>query len=366
MTLQRKKDEIQRAAVEAWLPFKAGRLQMCTGSGKSRAALLCALAVEAKKLLIIVPTENLRDNNWPKELEQWAPGLNADFVCYASISKIKNQRYDFVIFDEIHRLTELSSSFISQNSFTHYVGLTATDPQDPEKLALINAFCPAVFNYSLEQGVEDGVVAPFDLIVLRHFLDDTKLNIKAGSKTKPFYTTEYKQYKYLQYAYNKAYEEGQLTLANTIARRRMDFLYNLPSKTEAAKKLVPIILPGRALIFCGSINQAEQICEHSYHSQNAKLNNLEKLKLGEINHLSCIKKLNEGENIDNLDDCLIVQANSKELDLIQRLGRVVRWRPNHRASCYIMVTQNTQDEVWVNQAKENFSSVVYKDVKTLL
>lgn len=365
MNRHEKKDEVQRQAVEAWKVKRRGRLQMCTGSGKSRASLLCALEVGASKVTIIVPTENLRDNNWPNELREWAPNLEYEILCYASAHKVKDKDIEFLILDEVHRLTDLSVKFISQNQIKDIVSLTATFPEDPSKAEMIERLTPLAFNYSLEEGIRDGVVAPFDLVIIDCYLDDKIKNIPGGSKAKPFLTTEYRHYQYLTKMWRVNQFGNNQAAANAWAQKRMRFLYDLPSKTELAKKLIPKLLSGRSLIFCGSINQAESLCEYSFHSKSNE-NNLAKLKNKEIDQLSCIKKLNEGENIEDMDSCLIVQCNSKELDLIQRIGRVVRWREGHRAKVYIMRVLHTQDETWVNKAIENFNSVQYIHSNNLL
>ena len=51
--------------------------------------------------------------------------------------------------------------------------------------------------------------------------------------------------------------------------QRMRFIYNLPSKLEAAKYILKHIIPieDRTLIFCGSIAHAEELSKNTYHSK---------------------------------------------------------------------------------------------------
>jgi superfamily II DNA or RNA helicase len=365
------KDRIQNEAVDIWSLTRKGRFQMCTGSGKSRAAILAAIKNGFTNICIIVPTENLRDSNWPNELRQWSYSGSVDIICYASASKVENKAYQMVILDEIHRLTTLSLTFFSNNVCESILGLTATMPEDPEKLEMINQIAPCVYSYSLEQGIADGVVSPFKINVLDHMLDASEKYIEAGSAAKRFYSTEVAHYAYLSKLYRNHLYCGNHQVAKVWAQKRMRMLYNLKSKTDLAIKLLDkgLLHSERSLIFCGSIEQADLVCTHSYHSQSTE-DNLSKLKNKEISRLSCIKKLNEGENIPDMDSCLVLQCNSKELDLIQRIGRVVRWRPGHIADVWIVRTLNTQDEVWVDKALANFDRAVvpvsYQYAKNLL
>ena len=109
MKIQKKKSKIQRAAVNKWCnKGHNGTLAMCTGSGKSKCALdIISLFVKEKKkklkVAVIVPTEKLRDNNWPAEFKKWIPDFDLSqvtFLCYASANKIKGKTFDLVVLDE--------------------------------------------------------------------------------------------------------------------------------------------------------------------------------------------------------------------------------------------------------------------------
>ena len=61
----------------------------------------------------------------------------------------------------------------------------------------------------------------------------------------------------------------------------------------------------------------------------------------------------EGHNFPGIDSGIIGQLNSKEKDLVQRIGRLIRFRPGHEAHLYIVVSEGTQDEKWLETAIEN-------------
>ena len=121
-------------------------------------------------------------------------------------------------------------------------------------------------------------------------------------------------------------------LLKVFALKRMRLLYNSINKTKFAKFLLESFIPKeeRTIIFCGSIEQAEKICTNTFHSKvNDIAYNL--FKQEKINSLSCVDAINEGDNISNLDNAIITKIKSKDLTLLQQIGRIIRFRPKHIA-----------------------------------
>ena len=134
-----------------------GTLAMCTGSGKSRIGILALEKLDHSdaKFCIIVPTVKLRDSDWDNEFIKWGKQDildKTDKYCYKSISKIKKtKKYDCVIFDEVHNLTENNSIFLANNKINAILGLTATPPEDIEKKNIIDKYCPVVFVFNTQR-----------------------------------------------------------------------------------------------------------------------------------------------------------------------------------------------------------------------
>lgn len=330
---------------------------MATGTGKSKIFVdACLEALKSNpecRIALIVPTEKLRDENWRLEFLKWATESvygRIDRYCYASINKI-DKTYDLIGADEIHNITEKNSSFFERNAHAHIMGLTATPPEDTIKTELLIKYCPVIYEYTLQEAVADLLVVPFNIEIVEVPLDKTDKYIDVKLKDKHFKTTEAAQYAYLdrlllqaRYTQNKKLEEFRIL-------NRMRFLYNLKSKTTIAKKLIEKCEGKKTLIFCGTIAQAEELCPYRYHSESSN-QDYERFINGEIEHLSCVRALNEGMNIPELDAAIIVQSSSKKREIIQRIGRCVRWRENHTAKIYIVNSQGTQDVVWTTKALE--------------
>ena len=364
-TMNREKDKLQReTAVNIYNDENKGSLvAAATGFGKSRVPILYMKDNQdsVKKVAIIVPTRNLRDNGWKEEFSTWKAKTlykRVETLCYASASKIKGNKYDLVILDEVHNITETSALFFEQNEVKKVIALTATVPKEQIKLDIFkNLGIQTVFKLSIDEAQEKGFVAPYKIHVIYTSLDKHTENIEVKSKKGNFFVTEQYMYNFLNKNVELAKKMGNWKLHEVNIRKRADFIYRLKSKNRAAQTILENIKGQRNLIFSGSIEQAEALNRPVYHSKsgNKGVENLRKFCLGEIDELSSVKSLNEGENIPNLDNAVIVQIASKERHLVQRIGRVCRWREGHEADIYIIVCLGTQDEVWLESALENIN-----------
>ena len=385
--LNKNKDELQQKALEACEQEGNILLTMATGTGKSRIAIEYAKRHNVQSIALLVPTENLRDSNWQEEFYKWGANeiwdKNTLRLCYASGSKIKGNEFDLVIMDESHNITELSYEFFEDNVCKKVIALTATSPKKLEKIGIFSKLnFRRVFSVDLDEAIELGVVSPYKITVVFTELNSTLKYIDAGSKAKPFKTTERGQYDYITKMIHsiqlaeeidglpvgKYYTPKERAMMDMYIRKRMHLINSLRSKEHAAKVILKTIPEeDRYLIFAGSIQQAENLCEYRYHSKTDNTH-LEMFQRGEINRLSCVEALNEGINIPNVDGSIMVQIRSSDIKLIQRIGRNIRFREGHEAHIYIIVCKNTQDEVWFNKASENLdeSRIEYKSINEFL
>lgn len=383
--------KVQKEACEALQKNNNwGAIYMATGTGKSRIAVDKCLALRLHKpdakILLSVPTEKLRDENWYQEFVKWGAEslLSSNFVrtCYASLNKIKDEEFDFVILDEGHNITENNSEFLKNNKVKALLLLTATKSSSWVKMNILKEYnIHEVYSLNLDEAVKLGLVAPYDITVITTHLDNIEKYIKAGRKDKPFFNTEKAQYGYLSTLLSKF--PNKMGFIN-----RMRFIYNLKSKTVAAKAIIDNVIPKelRTIIFCGSKEQADALCPHRYYSKPSPPKKLDRptaakvakftadilkyqekikdyqgdtslnlFKSKEINQIACCEALNEGHNFDDLDIAFIVQLNSSELDLIQRIGRALRFRPGHRGKIIILCVVDSIDKTWMEKAALNFS-----------
>ena len=398
------KAEIQQQAHAAWLAAgRIGTIAAGTGFGKSRVAIMeIARVLEEEvsdsfnSILLVTPTEKLRDVNWPQEFDDWGYSnfaCQVKCICFASLKKEIGNKYKLVIIDEIHHVTSLSAAafletgvnplteFCAANLGSTVMGLTATVPdakRDPEKAKIIAQIAPVVFTYSLDQGVEDGMIRDYEIRIIQSSLDNVHKCIDAGTKLKPFKTTEEAQYQYLEKNIRRfraleasalpAKKAGfaKLSMFATMSRNR--FLYNLPSKTELARRCIKHIATGkRTLVFCGSIEQCNLLLgDNVYHSKSGS-DAFRKFNAEEIDILGVVNAANEGLNFVNLDQGLVIQVDSNERSITQRIGRFLRLGLDGPAIIYILCIQNTADERWLDKSLKGFdqSKITYYSSKNV-
>jgi superfamily II DNA or RNA helicase len=369
MNVDERKQEVQNKAIDALKlskhPFTGlirGIIAMATGSGKSKIVIdFIKKDYQQSKILLVVPTRKLRDNNWSDEFSKW----NCDDIynslqreCYASINTIKDQDFDLVILDELQNITPNNYKFFTQNKVKDVIGLSATVPTETEKSILLDELdMKIVYTMKLDESVEKQLVSPYKIIKVEFSLDNVNKNVEAGTIKNRFMTTEQSNYDYLSRDIESAQQNPNITGKQLKFKylKRMQFIYGLKSKEAVAKSVLKSIPENeRTLIFAGTIDMAERLEPNTFHSKSSD-NYLDLFMRKEINRLSCVKALNEGMNIPDIDNAIIVQVNSKERHLIQKIGRAVRFRENHTANIYIIYAKNTVDEKWVDQATKNLN-----------
>jgi superfamily II DNA or RNA helicase len=86
-------------------------------------------------------------------------------------------------------------------------------------------------------------------------------------------------------------------------------------------------------------------------------------KAGTINKLTTVMQLNEGVNITNLKQGIIMHAYGNERKASQRIGRLLRLNPDDKAIVHILCYMGTVDEKWVKEALEGFdqNKILWKD-----
>lgn len=375
------KIRVQKEGGEAWFNSNGiGALEWCTGVGKTKASLDILDRCRGEWLqqydsplqtIIITPTEEMRDIDWPEEFVRWNISQeNVKIVCYSSYAKQDLSKYDLIILDEYHKMTEknlLKLQDATQNKRLMLLALSATLPskikyeEDRGRIELMRSLIPTVHKITVDEAVDLGLVANFEIFVLKFFLDAFNSTVLAGSKVKPFKQTEKAAYSYLTKNVQRSMYAKNPNFKFVAISKRMNFMYNLPSKLKLAKKILEKIQDEnkRTVVFAGSIDQANELCgQHVYHSESSR-DALEKFQRKEISLLGAVKALNEGKNLTEPDQAIIVQVDSVDRNLVQRIGRIIRIRYNNmqfKARIIILVAANTVDETWYESAIKDFET----------
>lgn len=379
MTVSERKSWLQAMGYDKWKESNyRGTMEMATGTGKTRIGIRAA-AEELERnpnalVYIVVPTETLRDVDWPAEMEEAGYGWVKDkvkLICWTSLNKSKPERdVDLIVLDEVHHITTLNSAFFSRDDYKVFkiLGLTATLPaekyqQDIDKMTIIKYLCPPCFKIRLELAIDLKIVTDFEVFVLKFDLDDTDPYVPAGTKAKPYKTTEAKRYAQLTKMMQRAVFTQNEGMKFVAINKRTEFLYNLRTKVRLAQDVIKEVMTKheRTILFCGSIEQSKILCGDQIYNSKTNADMLDAFRDKIIDYLGVVQALNEGKNLPDVDQLLIVQLNSKELNLVQRIGRAIRWRENCIPRIIILVAKGTADEKWFKEASLNFNKSRIKE-----
>jgi len=359
------KDIIQKEIVESLGKNIAhGLLKLAPRVGKTKIGIDIIKKEKAVSILWVTPNTQLRDVDIPNEFRRWNAKTylkKTTIICYNSLINHKGN-YDKIILDEYQDLTDKNAKPLLDGTIKYrsILGLSGTHPEHEEKHFLYRLLkLDTLYEISINKAVELGLIADYTINVVQCKLNDVDKNIEAGNKFKRFFTTEQANYNYLTKRIAQAMllepeKEMMLNLA------RMRFIHNSPTKLEVAKYLFDK-LTGRKIIFASNIKQSKEFTKHLYNSKTKKTH-LEKFLAGKINDLACVNAGGIGFTYKNVDNFIVMQANSdKKGNITQKICRSLVLQENYKATIWMICLLDTQDEIWVQKALKNFkaSSINY-------
>lgn len=367
------KDKIQRDILNKWyLMGCRGSVVVCTGVGKSRIGVLAADYV-AKitnydcKILIITPTEEIRDNAWVEEFVKW----NSEFtfkmcvkvMCIQSACRLLGEHFDLVICDEYHNTIKSLDSekesvfmqFYFNNTYTRLLTLSAYIPSKKRYWAY--KIAPLVEYISIQKAVELELIAPFNIYNL------------------PITASEYEQKvlkkleKKIEYEKGKGYKSWK-----TIGQRRQ-LLSKINNRYIVCKQIADYFGNKKGIIFTEYISDVEALQNifgesavsiHSKMKKNDRKLSLSRYNANEVNRIISAKALNEGVNLTNTNFGIAVNANGAIKDLIQECGRILRLDEEGKKASYIrLYLPNSQDETWLKRSQAVSKSIFVNSIEEL-
>lgn len=341
------REEGQAKVVEMY--DKCGRVLVlyATGFGKGKAALDCVKRnPKGKRGLIIAHSEASRDDIWPEQIREWAPDMPEDMdeliiCCYQSLKSIPQPaEFDWVIADEAHYITLNYLQILRRFAIKSMILLTGTMPDDIEKQQILKELS---HGNKLQITLDDAISSKV--------LNDYHINVWHID----IFPLEWSAYLRHCQSVTHAFSSNNKNYINSKLGDRMRFIYNLDSKFRAAVYLRDQIRATgkRNIIFCGSVEMANRISPYRYHYASGEADYKRFLKK-EISELASIKQIQEGANIPNLESALVVQINSKHLNIAQKLGRLLRLENGLVAKMHVLVADNTVDVNWVTKSLKGF------------
>lgn len=388
------KDKQQKKALNHWaMNSFHGSIIAGTGFGKSRCGVI-AVGETIKRLkdseknvegrpitgLVLVPTTQLKEQ-FREEFIKWGYEdclETVDFMCYQSAYKMMGRHYDVVICDEIHLgLSPEYRKFFDNNIFDRLLCMTATLPEEYEYKELLLEIAPIVFEITLDECVDLGLVSPYNIVCRPIDLTfDERTNYKKINNRFVYWKGQLGQF--------DAWENAKLIMQDLSAspqekkaatqfyrsiRERKKIIDFAENKIYAFKDLVLANPDKRILAFGGANEFTDMLSDsviplaQSYHSKRTKKQKeaaLELFRDGTINVLCSTKALNQGFDVPDANMGIICGITSKSLSMIQRVGRLIRFQEGKTGEVIVLYIRDSQEEKWIKNAVKNLKNVTFE------
>lgn len=366
------KDKEQRIVWTKWIENNyTGTYIGSTGVGKTKVGVVPIgrnlMADPYATALIIVPTERLRDNEWPSEFKRWGFASilpRVEIVCINTAREFIGRHFTTVVVDEVHTtLSPENIKFYENNSWNRLLTLTAT-MDDPDKAAYLYRLAPVVWVTSPERALDLGLVAPCKIYNMAVPLSTQEAREYNKANASYHWTENMLGGKYAAFknageilksttAVPEAKQAASLFFASM--RKRNDITNNAEFKPIVAKAIIEKFSKRKALVFSESIAFADKLQEmlgdicvtfHSKLTPDQKEWAMKKFGDGRTKQrvISSCKALNAGFNVPECSLGICTAAMSKSLVDIQRRGRIVRLKIGKLAIYVNLYSIGTQEE----------------------
>lgn len=368
--------------------------ELPTSVGKTRVALDFMHEKEVEgNILIVIPRLVLIDN-WKKEFIKWGyePYLTqVTFTTYISLPKYtKGKKYDLVIFDECHHLSERAREAAEELISNYILLLSATVNRTLKKE--IKMLFPQLecYKISMREAIDEDILPDPEVFLIplelsNNIIETMVINPKAKKTMKASFSYRFmarkdKNTKYIIECTQKEYYSDLSAMVDFYkrnylhtnnqaiyfrwqqkAKERLMWLSGL--KNNVVLQLLEKLKDKRTLTFCNGIEQTEILGKYCINSKNTESNSiLEDFNNEKINHITACNILNEGANLTNCQVGIFVSINSSDTMRIQKLGRILRHK---EPKIFIIYYKGTREEELVQEMLENYNSELVTVVSNL-
>ena len=348
------RDVRQKEFADVWLKEKHGILNLCPRFGKIRTSIniLEHFKPKLKSVLIAYPDNKIKDSWQADFADRGYLDANVTYTTHLSLKKYADKKFDLVIIDEIHLLSEAQIEVCKDlfDNNKQVLGLTGTLSSWTEKTLEEELDLHVIATYSIEKAIEEGVIVDYEIHVVRVPLDNTVYNDYKGKQK-----TEKKHYDGISWVINKIQSTGADTMFMRLARMRL--IQSSLAKTNATKALLAKHKDERVLVFCGVTKIADSLGIPSYHNKSKEKQIFEDFAEGVGNHLAVVKIGNTGVTYKPLDKVIINYFDSNAENLAQKINRCMAMEyntPDKKAHIYIVSTNESVELKWLAKALEFF------------
>lgn len=338
-----------------------GILHLCPRFGKCRVGILVFKELGNDPTILIAYPDVKIKASWQNEFEKTSyENPNITFTTHRSLHKYNKNKYDIVILDEIHLLSDKQifdvHSLLDNNK--RVLGLTGTMNSWTERTLTKGLGLNVIGQYSIEKAIDEGVITDYRITVVKVPLDNKVRNVYSGKKR-----TELEHFKYLSSLIAKFEEKGRDPKFIRFARMRV--IQSSISKLEATKDLLKKFENERILVFCGLTGTADNLGCPVYHNKKAEKQVFEDFRNGVGKHLAVVKIGNTGATYKPLNKVIINYFDSNSENLTQKINRCMAIEydtPDKIADIHIVCSTEEAEDKWLQKALEFFDKSKIKTI----
>lgn len=352
-----KQDELQKEFVKKGIDFfksyDRGYFNLAMRFGKCKTTIDLLIKMDVDSVLIAYPDNKLRDT-WMGECKLWSyDNPNITYVNFSSLKKYTEESFDFFVIDEFHSCSENEREYAHtiMNNCTYTLGLSGTVSEETDGYWNMEQIAA----YTTEQGIEDGILADYQISVHLVDLDDSiKVKDKQG-KLK----TEKQKYSGYSWVIEKMKVEGKNFMHLALARNRLS--QSSIGKMNYAKALLNSLKDKRVLIFTGLADVADNLGVPSYHSKSKDESAYTGFQGGKHNHLALAAMGKVGVTYKDLDSVILLNFTYNAEESSQILNRAIKLDYKGKIADLHILCLNEKPEL--KKIKESLSMLDQSKIK---
>lgn len=361
----------QQEAIAQWREHgRRGVVILPTGAGKS---LVAQMAIEqtGRSTLVVVPTIDLM-NQWYDLLlstfraeigligggyfELGALTVTTYSSAFRFMERLGNQ-FGLIIFDECHHLPGSVYRHAAEMAIAPFrLGLTATPERSDGADAMLEELIGPIVYRRAARELAGEYLADYTVVRIHVHLSPEERT--AYERERAIFRSFLDQ-QGIGLSSLKGWQMFVAASARSEAGRRAMMAYRESKRialgTDAKLRVLAALLQrhrhDRVLIFTAENEMVYRISEQFFipaitHQTDIKERRrwLEGFNHGAVLALATSKVLNEGVNIPDASVAVVLSGSGSTREHIQRLGRILRKRPDKEATLYEVVTANTTEE----------------------
>ena len=342
------REQRQREFANIWLDSDGGILYLCPRFGKCRTAIYALQTYPSELSILIAYPDNKIKKSWQTEFELMDyDDYNVTYTTHLSLHKYKEIKYDVVIIDEIHLLSEaqILAAYELLKINKTVMGLTGTLSNESRGVLWTALNLRVLASYNIGQAIEEGIISDYEISIVTTPLDDD-IRLPFGKQR----ITEKSRFKRLSYVIDQLQNEGKDTKFLRFTRMRV--FQGSIAKVRKTKELLLKYKDERVLVFCGLTKVADNLGIPSHHSKSSKKSIFEDFVKGDIKHLAVCRIGNTGVTYTPLNRVIINYTDSNPENLTQKINRCMSMEydnPDKKALITIVSTDEPTELAWIKR-----------------